>query len=111
VLVNAQTGTEWFQRLMAAAAAVCFPNGRIRYLDVNGRPGTPLVPQAALYFGPSAERFTASFAAFGHCVPLGDKALAVSRKPHAVLTSKRAGCHNRPASRAVPALRSLRPCR
>jgi ParB family chromosome partitioning protein len=70
VLVNAQTDAEWFQRLRDAAAADCFTNRRIRFLDADGRRlgAPPMTGQAFLYFGPTPERFTEHFAAFGRCV-------------------------------------------
>jgi ParB family chromosome partitioning protein len=66
VLVNAQTSAEWFSRLLSVAAAVCYPDHRIRFLDAEGRPGSPKVGQAFLYFGPVPERFHAVFAPLGH---------------------------------------------
>lgn len=65
VLVNNATETKWFQELAHESAAVCFPRGRVRFLDPNGQPGTPLQGQALLYIGDNIEGFTASFLQFG----------------------------------------------
>jgi ParB family chromosome partitioning protein len=65
VLVNNATETQWFQTLLAGAAAVCFINGRVKFLDPAGNPGAPLQGQAALYFGENVDAFGAHFSAFG----------------------------------------------
>lgn len=66
VLVNNATETKWFQALARAATAICFPMGRIKYLDATGTPAnTPLQGQAFLYFGPNQGRFIAVFEKFG----------------------------------------------
>ena len=65
VLVNNATETAWFRRMMERASAVCFPTGRVRFLDQDGKPGAPLQGQAVLYFGTSSERFTNEFSQLG----------------------------------------------
>jgi len=65
VLVNNATDTVFFQRMLRSASAVCFPRGRIRFLDTDGNPGAPLQGQAALYFGPRVSQFTERFRKFG----------------------------------------------
>lgn len=65
VLVNNATETAWFQTLLAAAKAVCFPRSRIRFLDTEGNPGAPLQGQAIVYFGKDAKPFMREFAQFG----------------------------------------------
>jgi ParB family chromosome partitioning protein len=53
VLVNNGTETGWFQRMLTAADAVCFPKSRIKFLAPDGTPsGAPLQGQAVIYFGP-----------------------------------------------------------
>lgn len=50
VLVNNATETGWAQRLIEASAAVCFLKGRVKYLDVTGRPAnTPLQGQMVVF--------------------------------------------------------------
>lgn len=66
VLVNNGTETAWGQHLLAHAAAVCFPKGRIRFVDASGKPsGTPLQGQMIVYFGREAPLFAENFAYFG----------------------------------------------
>ena len=75
VLVNNATETDFFQSMLAVASAVCFPRGRIRFLDPNGEPsGAPLQGQAVLYVGEDVAAFYEHFHAFGAVLPtmLGD---------------------------------------
>lgn len=66
VLVNNATETSFFQRMLQSASAVCFPKGRLRFIDMNGNPsGAPLQGQAILYFGPEADAFADAFCQFG----------------------------------------------
>jgi phage N-6-adenine-methyltransferase len=66
VLVNNATETAWFQALLERADAICFPKGRIRYLDSTGQPKqSPLQGQAFLYFGNDRGAFIQHFSPFG----------------------------------------------
>jgi hypothetical protein len=66
VLTNNATETQWFQLLLSRASAVCFPSGRIEFLDGTGTPANvPLQGQAFCYFGPHANKFTEVFRQFG----------------------------------------------
>lgn len=66
VLVNNATETQWFQPMLKACAAVCFPAGRIKYLDSSGAPnGSPLQGQAVLYFGARVSEFKEEFNPIG----------------------------------------------
>jgi ParB family chromosome partitioning protein len=67
VLVNNSTETRWFSRLAAVASAICFPRGRVRFLDPEGNPGAPLQGQAVLFLGADVEAFVRAFAQFGFC--------------------------------------------
>ena len=71
VLVNNATETAWFQLMAASCAAICFPLGRIRFLDQKLNPsGAPLQGQAILYFGKDARAFLESFGGLGFTVQL-----------------------------------------
>lgn len=66
VLVNNATETAWFQRMLASAAAVCFPRSRVRFIDPEGKPsGAPLQGQALIYFGNNKEAFAEQFKELG----------------------------------------------
>lgn len=65
VLVNNATETKWFQTMAAESTAVCFPKGRVKFLDPSGAPGAPLQGQAILYFGEKIQAFTEQFSQFG----------------------------------------------
>jgi len=66
ILVNNATETAWFQTLAERAQSICFPKGRIRYLDATGQPKqSPLQGQAFFYFGPNSDEFGAVFSEFG----------------------------------------------
>ena len=66
ILVNNATETEWFGDMVKQSAAVCFPKGRIKFVDKNGNPGgAPLQGQAILYMGKNKAKFATSFAGFG----------------------------------------------
>lgn len=64
-LVNNGTETGWFQDLCAAAAAVCFPRGRISFWQPGVESRQPLQGQAIFYLGGEPERFRAAFVRFG----------------------------------------------
>jgi DNA N-6-adenine-methyltransferase (Dam)/Sigma-70, region 4 len=65
VLTNNATDTRWWQRLAAAASAVCFPAGRIRFLAHDGEQRTPLQGQTIAYLGGDGKVFVEEFARFG----------------------------------------------
>ena len=68
LLVNNATETTWFQCAAEIAVAICFPKGRIKFIDEQGNSGSPLQGQAILYFGKAVKRFTFAFDEFGFCV-------------------------------------------
>jgi len=66
VLANNATETTWFHALSRVASAMCFPKGRVRFIDPTGNPGgAPLQGQAVVYIGNTPDQFRDAFAAFG----------------------------------------------
>lgn len=66
VLVNNATETAFFQYMLRSASAVCFPRGRVQFIDKNGNPsGAPLQGQAVVYFGNNVKRFETLFEDIG----------------------------------------------
>lgn len=69
VLINNATETAFFQDLLSIATAICFPRGRVRFIDKEGNSsGAPLQGQAVLYFGENVNLFANSFSIFGMVV-------------------------------------------
>ena len=72
ILVNNGTETAWFQRMLDAASAVCFPRSRIRFIDPTGAPsGAPLQGQAVIYMGSNAKLFADVFSQKGKVLHAG----------------------------------------
>lgn len=66
ILVNNATETQWFQRMLSTASAVCFPKSRIKFLDPDGNAsGAPLQGQAIVYMGDEVTAFQAAFCGEG----------------------------------------------
>lgn len=66
ILVNNATETTWFQMMMSTASAICFPKGRVKFIDKNGNPaGAPLQGQAIIYMGNYPKLFSNAFSKFG----------------------------------------------
>lgn len=57
ILVNNATETEWFNRLISIADAVCFPKSRVKFYMPDGKTGAPLQGQAIIYIGDNSENF------------------------------------------------------
>jgi hypothetical protein len=58
----------WFQKLAAAAAAICFTSGRIRFVSPFGELAAPTQGQAFFYFGVNTGKFVSAFGATGFVV-------------------------------------------
>lgn len=67
VLVNNATETEWFNKLISHADAVCFPRSRVKFYMPDGKTGAPLQGQAVLYFGGCRDTFADVFSTKGWC--------------------------------------------
>lgn len=67
VLVNNATETEWFNKIVSIASAVCFPKSRVKFYMPDGKTGAPLQGQAVLYIGEKPEEFTDVFCKLGWC--------------------------------------------
>lgn len=70
VLVNNATETEWFNKLISVATAVCFPKSRVKFYMPDGKTGSPLQGQAVIYIGENVSMFMSAFQSFGwECEP------------------------------------------
>jgi ParB-like chromosome segregation protein Spo0J len=68
-LTHCNTETGWCQDLLAAASAVCFVKGRIRFWNPeNGTSASGLTGNLFTYIGPYPELFVAEFSQYGHCM-------------------------------------------
>jgi phage N-6-adenine-methyltransferase len=66
LLVNNATETGWFQHSLKHADAICFPKGRIQYINPDREEtNSPLQGQAFLYFGNAPGDFAETFDKFG----------------------------------------------
>lgn len=74
VLVNNATETVWGQKLLEWCSCICFPKGRIKFIDKDGNAtGTPLQGQMILYFGEHGQLFDTTFSKFGKILWIGEK--------------------------------------
>lgn len=64
-LVNNATETEWFNKLISIASAVCFLKSRVKFYMPDGKTGAPLQGQALVYIGNRPTRFSDSCANLG----------------------------------------------
>lgn len=60
-LTHNYTDTQWFHRLASRASAICFPEGRIRFVAPDGTLASPTQGQALFYFGNALDLFRATF--------------------------------------------------
>lgn len=70
ILVNNATETEWFNKIVSIASAVCFPKGRVKFYMPDGKTGAPLQGQAVIYIGDNIKAFMDAFSLFGWRVTL-----------------------------------------
>jgi hypothetical protein len=67
ILVNNATETEWFNKIISIASAVCFPKSRVKFYMPDGKTGAPLQGQAVIYIGENRNDFLSAFSALGWC--------------------------------------------
>lgn len=72
VLVNNATETEWFNKFVSIATAVCFPRSRVKFYKPDGNIGAPLQGQAIIYCGSKDSLFVETFKEIGWCAYLND---------------------------------------
>jgi phage N-6-adenine-methyltransferase len=65
LLTNNSSDTEWFQRALLYAGAVCFTRGRIKFVSPASASQSPTQGQTFFYFGDNAARFAEAFASVG----------------------------------------------
>lgn len=65
LLVNNCTDTAWFHEAGRACAVICFPAGRISFVNPDGDSTSPTQGQAFFYFGHNAPAFVERFSEFG----------------------------------------------
>ena len=66
IVVNNATETKWGQALLERADAICFPSGRIKFLDSEGSPKqSPLQGQMIIGIGIEVEAFRREFQNIG----------------------------------------------
>jgi ParB family chromosome partitioning protein len=67
-LVSAYTDAQWFQRLAACSAAICFPKSRVKFIAPKNRIAQPTQGQAFMYLGRRVARFQKHFTDVGTIV-------------------------------------------
>lgn len=67
ILVNNATETEWFNKIISIASAVCFPKSRVKFYMPDGKTGAPLQGQAVIYIGDNIAAFCEAFSGIGWC--------------------------------------------
>ncbi|MGH7207468.1 MAG: DNA N-6-adenine-methyltransferase [Nitrospiraceae bacterium] len=63
-LTNNATETSWFYALAEVGAAICFPQGRVKFWHPE-KDSVPLQGQACVYLGENTQAFRREFAQFG----------------------------------------------
>lgn len=68
LLTHNSTDTAWFHKAANASSAICFPRGRIAFVDTAGDRDAPTQGQAFFFFGPDTRPFKAEFSQVGFVV-------------------------------------------
>lgn len=73
LLIAARTDTKYFQKwIFPTAQAVCFWEGRIKFISPTGVKDGAFFPSAVVYWGPNSERFVEAFEDKGACFITGN---------------------------------------
>lgn len=75
LLSDNSTETQWFQKLMGKATAICFPEGRLNWWSPSNDKTNPMRGSAIFYLGPEPEKFCEEFRQFGRVVRCWDQCL------------------------------------
>jgi phage N-6-adenine-methyltransferase len=65
MLTHNYTDTAWFRQAAEAADAICFTQGRVKFVDADGQECAPTQGQAFFYFGNNVGAFKDTFADIG----------------------------------------------
>jgi phage N-6-adenine-methyltransferase len=65
LLTHSYTDTEWFHHAVSAMQALCFTNGRVKFVDDAGEECAPTQGQIFFYYGPQPDEFASAFGMFG----------------------------------------------
>jgi phage N-6-adenine-methyltransferase len=65
LLAHSFTDAAWWQSAFSSANAICFAQGRIRFVNPEGVPTTSAWGHTFFYFGPDREKFVTRFSLFG----------------------------------------------
>ena len=65
VLTNNATETQWGAELLGIGNCICFPTGRVRFLDPHGNPSAPLQGQMIVGVHVDQPLFSKHFSSFG----------------------------------------------
>lgn len=67
-LTHNYTDTAWFHHAAMNCRAICFPRGRIAFINPDGEKAAPTQGQAFFYFGNNADKFAENFSYIGFVV-------------------------------------------
>jgi phage N-6-adenine-methyltransferase len=80
MLTHNYTDTTWFQEAVAVADAICFPRGRVKFYQPNGKIAKPTQGQAFFYFGSDVTAFAQRFRSIGF-VKVSEQVKATQTQP------------------------------
>ena len=81
VIVNNATETKWCQKLLRNCNAICFIEGRVKFVNGHGvDSSSPLQGQLILFFGNNVESFLTHFNDLGICTPVQIKKTSINEE-------------------------------